>query len=272
MREELSKWILDRAYVPEHLPHYFAEISGARVALFKGKYVGYEDDVSLRLIGYPLEGEFNVEELEEVLTQYVRGKALVVVVGPQIPKLNYVETARDYYYYVELPVELNRELRYMVRRALREVDVRIGRELSKEHIRLVKEFLRRKNLPHVGEIYPRLPNYVKSCGQVFVISAYNRRGDLVGFDVVDLSARDYAFYMFNFVDRWNAYVPGTSDLLLYKLFELARERGKSRVNLGLGSSEGVRRFKEKWGARVLTVYEYGAYVSPLGVLSEFTKF
>lgn len=272
MRRELADWVLERAYVPEHLVHYFTSILGVTPVLFKGKYLGYVNGNSLRLVGYPLVGDFDVIEVQELVEQHARSKAVVFIVGPRLPGLNYAERSSDDYYFVDLPLEISKRVRYMVRRASRELSVEVEGRMRKDHTRLVGEFLKRKDLPHIREVRDRLPEYVKSSDRVLVLSVYNRRGQLVGFNVVDLSARDYAFYMFNFIDRWSSYVPGASDLLMYKMLELASEEGKKRMNLGLGSSEGVRKFKEKWGAKVLVHYEYGAYISPLGVFAELTKF
>jgi hypothetical protein len=56
-----------------------------------------------------------------------------------------------------------------------------------------------------------------------------------------------AFYMFAFRDARMA-PPGATDLLLCRLLDEARERGQTRMNLGLGVNEGVGFFKRKWGA------------------------
>ncbi|MBI5895880.1 MAG: translation initiation factor IF-2, partial [Desulfobacterales bacterium] len=62
-----------------------------------------------------------------------------------------------------------------------------------------------------------------------------------------------AFFMFSFRDP-QAAVPGSADLLLGALLDEANQRGQIRMNLGLGIDEGIRRFKEKWGAERFLPY------------------
>ena len=70
--------------------------------------------------------------------------------------------------------------------------------------------------------------------------------ELAAFNIVDLGAADYAFYMFSFRSE-KMQVPGASDLLFHEMVKLAQAEGKKTVNLGLGVNAGIRRFKEKWG-------------------------
>ena len=42
---------------------------------------------------------------------------------------------------------------------------------------------------------------------------------------------------------------GASDLLLIELIKFSEKHGKRYIHLGLGVNDGIRRFKEKWGAK-----------------------
>ena len=75
----------------------------------------------------------------------------------------------------------------------------------------------------------------------------------MAFNIVDLGAADYAFYLFSFRSS-KINVPGASDLLFHAMVNLAQTEGKKAVNLGLGVNAGIRRFKEKWGARPFLNY------------------
>ena len=48
--------------------------------------------------------------------------------------------------------------------------------------------------------------------------------------------------------------PGSTDLLLAALLAEARERGQTRMNLGLEVNAGVGFFKRKWGAAPFLPY------------------
>ncbi|MEM1889551.1 MAG: hypothetical protein QXN04_05345 [Pyrobaculum sp.] len=50
----MINWVLERAYVPEHLPHYFTSMSDADVYI-SGGYVYYKTPHTV-VVAYPLEG------------------------------------------------------------------------------------------------------------------------------------------------------------------------------------------------------------------------
>ncbi len=102
------------------------------------------------------------------------------------------------------------------------------------------------------EIFNKLPLYLGYSKTVCLIEA--RKGnDLAAFDIIDFGSANYMFYMFNFRSL-EINVPGASDLLLYEMARLGESKGKLSINLGLGISPGVRRFKEKWGAVPFLAY------------------
>ena len=94
-------------------------------------------------------------------------------------------------------------------------------------------------------LYKHIPQYIKASDSAVLFEARQDR-ELIAFNIVDLGAADYAFYLFSFRSR-KRNVPGASDLLFYNLVNLAQIEGKKAINLGLGVNAGIRRFKEKWG-------------------------
>jgi hypothetical protein len=60
-------------------------------------------------------------------------------------------------------------------------------------------------------------------------------------------------------------------LLLAELIKLSREYGKDCIHLGLGISNGIRRFKEKWGGKPSLSYQMCELVSKKTLLIEAVK-
>ena len=94
-------------------------------------------------------------------------------------------------------------------------------------------------------IFKNMPQYLKASDSAVLLEA-RTKNELAAFNIVDLGAADYAFYLFSFRSNKKK-VPGASDLLFHEMVKLAQAEGKKTVNLGLGVNAGIRRFKEKWG-------------------------
>jgi hypothetical protein len=141
---------------------------------------------------------------------------------------------------------------YMLRRAQRELQVVRG-SFGKEHKKVIKAFLADHRLNRRQKfLYKHIPQYLMAGSRAVLIEARKKK-ELVAFIIVDLSAADYAFYLFSFRSR-KIKVPGASDLLFHEMVNLAQAEGKQVVNLGLGISAGIRRFKEKWGGKPFLNY------------------
>lgn len=252
-------YIAEHAYIPEHLPHYVTAISQTEPFLV-GDFVAHARGEHLIFVGYPLTQTCKVSETLQVWRALDEAKArfkpsIVSILAPALPAAleNRAPSSSDAYYRLDLAhLIVPQKTRNMLTRARREISVCEG-EFSKEHRRLIDEFLRAHRLDDATRfIFQRVPEYVK-CATASVLDARDARGDLVAFDLADFSARDYAFYLFNFRSRkYN--IPGASDLLLAHLIERARAEGKRYVNLGLGIDAGVAFFKRKWGATPFAKY------------------
>lgn len=244
-------------YIPEQILDYFEPVSGLRHEVL-GDYLCYFGEGVAVVVGYPL-GLGKVKRLEDIMREVEMKAWRIEVIAPRLPrKFRFKEVFEDEYYRLRLPLTLRKKLRYMVNRAERELTVSESRELRREHVELMEEFLRRRDImPHMRYVCERLHRYLSKSKTARLLNAYEKKGMLVGFDVIDLPQGPYSFYMFNFIRRGEGYVPGVSDLLLHELVKLSDEEGKKYVNMGLGINEGVRRFKLKWGAEAFLPYRYG---------------
>lgn len=264
-------------YIPEQIRDYFESISGLKASL-RDDYLCYVNRDTIVLIGYPVRGEFREDEFVKILEKLVMDfREKLVVVTPKLPQIFTFENVRmDSYFRLRLPLMLrSKKLRYMVSRAERDLVVEVGRTISREHLNLVNIFISRSDVEeYMKFICSRLDRYLANSQTAYVINAYNRSGKLVGFDIVDFASTKYSFYMFNFIDRGEGYVPGVSDILFYKLVQLSQEHGKLYVNMGLGINGGVRKFKLKWGAEEFLPYFYGEITKKklVDLLEFFSKF
>ena len=250
LNTEERRLVYKHAYLPEHLPDYVEAISGAEVHLQTDDYLCFSRGSHLIFIGYPLKDETSdIERAYQVACERFR-PSTIAIIAPKIwlPSHIYEAQPEDSYYLLDLPlVSIDAEVAYMVRRAGRELRVEEG-VFGKEHKRLVKDFISGHDLSQEQkEIYKGIPRYMKHARTAHLIEV--RKGDdLVAFNIVDMGAAKYAFYLFN-IRSTKKKVPGASDLLFHEMVRMAQAEGKKALNLGLGIHPGVRRFKEKWGGR-----------------------
>jgi hypothetical protein len=239
--------IYEQAYVPEHLPAYVEAVSGKEGHL-DGSYLCFTGEDHLVVVGYALgpSKESPEEALSRACERFQPAAASLVAPEIRLSGEGVEQGARDHYYRLTLPVDrIPPGAAYMVRRGRRELRVEEGR-FGRAHKKVVKTFLSGRDLsPDQRRIFREIPRYLSRSGTARLLEA--RRGrELVAFDVLDLGSARTAFYLFNFRDP-GVNVPGASDLLLREMVELAGKEGKTVLNLGLGVTPGIRRFKEKWG-------------------------
>ncbi len=113
-----------------------------------------------------------------------------------------------------------------------------------------------------------MPQYVGAAPHSFVLNAWCPNDALAAFYVVDFAAEGFANYVIGCYSRKN-YVLGASDLLVSELIQMSAENGKAFIHMGLGVSNGVRRFKEKWGARPGRSYEMCELTFKKPLLTQF---
>jgi hypothetical protein len=258
---EEEAYILEKAYVPEHIVSLMTLISKGDPFLMED-YFGLVKDNWLILVGYPLDQRFSIERSEKVIKHLLETfrSEILWFIGPEVPAslLNTCqERETDRYYRLDLQkVKVKVSLKRAVDKASQELTVERGRSISKEHEALISELLKREKLPpRVRELYRAMPDYVGHSSTAFVLNAREKEGRLCAFYVVDLAAGGFTTYVLGTYSKKN-YVPHASDLLFLEMIELTREHGKNIIQLGLGVNEGIRRFKEKWGGVPFLNYEF----------------
>ena len=239
--------IYQQAYVPEHIPGYVAAISGSRPYLLED-YLCYFHKDHLLFIGYPLGGK-PVEIATVYQAACKRFNPLTISFVAEelfLEQKNDEVQPTDRYYRLGLPLKSRSpDVAYMVRRAQRELDVKIGK-FGKTHKTMIKNFMAAHDLtPQQIHIFKHVRQYLKRSQTARLLEA-RKAGRLIAFSIVDMGSARYAFYQFNFRSGDIA-VPGASDLLFNEMIRLAQSEGKAAINLGLGVHSGIRRFKEKWG-------------------------
>ena len=241
--------IYRNAYVPEHLIEYVTAVSGAKPYYFQD-YLCYFHRNHLIFIGYPLaDNSAEISRVYSAACERFNPHSIMLVADNLSGLAEGNEThPADRYYRLNLPVKyLNPDVAYMVRRAKRELKVKVGR-FGSEHKKIIKDFIGRQDLPAAQvHIFEHIPAYMKRSKTAYLLEA-RQSGRPVAFSIVDMGSARYAFYQFNFRDAKIA-VPGASDFLFNEMIRLAQTEGKQAVNLGLGVHPGIRRFKEKWGGQ-----------------------
>jgi hypothetical protein len=258
---EEKAYILDKAYVPEHIVSLMVLISKGDPFLIED-HLGLVKDNWLILVGYPLDQRFSLGRSEKIIERVLETfrPEILWFIGPEISTslLNACqERETDQYYRLDLEkVKVKASLKRAVDKASQELTLERGRSISKEHEALISELLKREKLPpRVRELYRAMPDYIGHSDTAFVINAWDRGGKLCAFYVVELAAGGFTTYVLGTHSKKN-YVPHASDLLFFEMMALTREHGKSIINLGLGVNEGIRRFKEKWGGVPFLNYEF----------------
>ena len=241
--------IYRNAYVPEHLIEYVTAVSGAKPYYFQD-YLCYFHRNHLIFIGYPLaDNSAEISRVYSAACERFNPHSIMLVADNLSGLAEGNEThPADRYYRLNLPVKyLNPDVAYMVRRAKRELKVKVGR-FGSEHKKIIKDFIGRQDLSASQvHIFEHIPAYMKRSKTAYLLEA-RQSGRPVAFSIVDMGSARYAFYQFNFRDAKIA-VPGASDFLFNEMIRLAQTEGKKAVNLGLGVHPGIRRFKEKWGGQ-----------------------
>jgi hypothetical protein len=254
-------YVLAKAYVPEHIVSLMALISKGKPFLIED-HLGFVKDNWLILVGYPLEESFRPKRCEEILNQAIETyrPEYLWFIGPELPK-SLLESCRqresDEYLRLDLEgAKPKSSLRRVSKKAAERLTVERAQTFTQEHEALVSKFKGRQKLPPmVDELYDAMPDYVAHSASACLLNAWDNGGKLSAFYVVELAAKEFDTYVLGCYSREN-YVPHASDLLFFEMIQLARERGKSIINLGLGVNEGIRRFKQKWGGVPFLKYEF----------------
>lgn len=253
------RFILDNAKIPEHIPTLIRSISKGKL-IFEEGFLGCYQDSWLIFIGYPVSGEFSVNRLEAgldwVLAKYPANTLWLI--APECPaKLSAIANLMQADQYFELDLagyQPAPELRRIIKKTDLSIRVDFNRNYSDRHQELIDEFLNLHELPLlVAALYQNLAEIMENLPSLFLLDAWDHRGNLSAFYAVDQAAKNFDTYLIGCYSRAN-YVPHASDRLFWEMIELARRGGKSSIQLGLGVNPGIRKFKEKWGGRPFLDY------------------
>ena len=247
LNDQERQYIYRHAYLPEHLPDYVRAVSGAEPFLHHN-YLYFLGKKHLIFNGYPLgpDSEPAVRIYDFICERFKPTTVAIIAAAIWLPAEQYGQVATDSYYRLDLPLApIDPAVAYMLRRARKDLQVTRG-IFSREHQKIIKAFMADHRFnPRQKYIFKHIPQYLKASTSAVLFEARMEK-ELVAFNIVDLDAADFAFYLFSFRSR-KINVPGASDLLFHELVNVAHTAGKKAVNLGLGVNAGIRRFKEKWG-------------------------
>jgi hypothetical protein len=253
-------YILEKAYVPEHIPSLMVPISKGE-AFLTDDYLSFAKDNWLIFVGYPLGEAFSEARCGAAVERAVGAfkPEYLWFIGPRIPPSilgDSAERQSDWYYRLDAGATHPGSLLRQAEKAAAEVHVERSGKFTGEHGALINEFLKREALPPmVRELYRAMPAYSASTPTGALLGAYDNKGRLSALFVVELAAKEFATYVLGCYSRKH-YVAHASDLLFREMIELAAKEGKNYISLGLGVNPGIKRFKEKWGGVPFLAYEF----------------
>jgi hypothetical protein len=260
LTRDQENYLLERAYVPEHIPSLMAPISKGE-AFLTDDYLSFAKDNWLIFVGYPLGEAFSEALCEAAVEKAVSAfrPEYLWFIGPRIPPSvlgDSTERQSDWYYRLDVGATHPGSLLRQAEKAAAEVRVEHSAKFTREHGALIKEFLKREALPPmVRELYQAMPAYIAGSPTAVLLGAHDSKGRLSALFVVELAAKEFATYVLGCYSRKH-YVAHASDLLFRETIELAAKEGKDYISLGLGVNPGVKRFKEKWGGVPFLAYEF----------------
>jgi SOS response regulatory protein OraA/RecX len=254
------KFILNHAYIPEHSVGLMTNLSGGEPFLIEDYFCCCKNRWVI-FIGYPLQHDFKRAEFEFVLEKLKKKLQpdRISLIAPELSKFFLTacsETESDFYYTLDVrsPV-LGSNVKRNLRKAARFLSIERADFMGDPHRELMQAFMQRAQLPpRVQALLLTMPQFVSSEDNARVLNAWDSQGKLAAFYVIDLAAKNFASYIIGCYSKEN-YVLGASDLLLSELISICSQYDKRYIHLGLGISDGIRRFKEKWGAKPTRRYE-----------------
>lgn len=262
LSSDQEKFILDHAYVPEHIINLMVGFSAGE-PFYENGYVFFVKKGVLIFIGYSLPEILPCEDFVPFLRDIIKKfrPETTWFIAPEIPpslRSEVQEIESDFYYILKMATaSFPSRLLRIIQKAARQITVTKSREFSAEHIMLTEEYLTQEHIPHrIKELFNRLPAYIEYSSTSLILSAWDERGKLSAFYVLELGGEKFMTYVLGGYSKKN-YVPHASDLLFYEMYKLAKEMQKEYIHLGLGVNEGIRKFKIKWGGVPYLGYEAG---------------
>jgi len=258
------RMILDFASVPEHSVEFMRVMSGGE-PFIRGDYLFFYEHDWLMAVGYPLKGEYDHTEFQNMLNDAIAFTQAqeTWLMCPALPdSLKSSRIEKDKFYVLDLKAKVPARLMNLADKASRSLHWEIGSSFTSEHKKLWEEFIRSKSLaPRVLELYKRTEKVIRVLPDLVMLNAWNREGHLVSCLLLDLAPRRFASYLIGAHSK-KYYVPFATDLLFREMIALSREHDKEFIHLGLGVNPGITRFKTKWGGRFYSGYEMAFFKNP----------
>lgn len=259
-----ESYILKNAYIPEHIVSLMTILSKGEPFLAE-EYVYYVKDDAAIVIGYPLNGEFSLNHFDRFVKTLMKSLSCnyLRMAAPKLPDI-YLKDALDKSSdeYFILPLEgfsVKSSLKREIQSALKTVTTERTKIFEESHSMLIDEMIKRvKPNERIRKLYLSMPDYISKSNTALVLDAKDSRGRLVAFYILELAAERFVTYLLGCHSK-NNYIPHASDVLFYEMIKIAREKMKEYINLGLGVSSGIVRFKEKWGGIPYLPYEFCEY-------------
>ena len=255
-----KKYILTCAYIPEHIFGLITNLSGGEPFLIDDHLCCIRDDWII-FIGYPFQSGFSPDRFQTVLEKLKKKfkPRRISLITPELPQSLAAhcreKDSDDYYTLDTLHPVLSVTVKRNLKKAGRMLTIERASHMGNVHHDLMVEFVQRANpAERVRSLLFKMPQYLGAAHTSYVLNAWNKNKKLAAFYVFDLAAQDFTNYIIGCYSKEH-YVRGASDLLLFELIKLSEENNKSFIHLGLGVNSGIRRFKEKWGARPTQRYE-----------------
>jgi hypothetical protein len=145
---EEEKYILERAYIPEHIVGLMTSVSGGEPYLFQNYFCCRKEDWVI-LVGYPLEKDFTIKDLAAVIDETKRRfrPRYLSLIAPELPpslSASCEEKETDNYYTLSVPMgPIKSGIRRLIRKAQENATVERSREMGEAHKALTEEFIER---------------------------------------------------------------------------------------------------------------------------------
>ncbi len=251
-----------QAFTPDQVLPYVQSVSSVQSFMHRDFLVHLHENHAI-VIGYALSQHWSAQErasqhLEKAVQALSEQEHLehITVLATQRPSLAPLHALchEDSYYFLPLPLkkEAASNALCMCQRALPHIYITQSQgehAWTEAHQELMLSYMQRADITkEMSAIFQRLGVYCRKAPQVRLFSAHDKHShELLGMTLGDFSSLQTAFYMFAF--RHAKALPGVSEALLLTLLQEAEQRGYASCNLGLGIHDGIRFFKEKWGAQ-----------------------
>ena len=278
--KEEERYILDRAYVPEHSVGFMARLSGGDPCIIED-YLCLRRENWIIVVGYPLKKSFSAEDLETLIAR-IKGEfkpQRLSLMAPRLP-LSFTESCleleEDDYFTLDIKnIRMNNRLRRVIERAKERLTVERSRDFTKAHRDIIGEFIERVDLrPRIRNLFLMSQNCTGDDAHSTILNARDKKGNLTAFYLVDLAAKAFSTYVIGCHSKKN-YTAGASDLLMSEMIDISREYDKDYIHLGIGVNKGIRQFKKKWGGIPTLRYEMGELVvekpSLRGAIRDITR-